>query len=68
MISGQTSIVSIKGTHNHPIIIKRSKPSPRTFPRQHTGTSRIRAMKVELLQDDNYQDFLIEEEDDEINV
>lgn len=67
MISGQTSIVNIKGTHNHPINIKRSKPSTQIIRRQHTGTSRIRDMKVELLQDDNYQDFIIEEEDDEIN-
>lgn len=66
MIDGRTSIVNIKGNHNHEINIKRSKPLTRIVRRRHTGLSRLRDMKVEMVQDDQYQDFIIEE--DEINI
>ncbi|XP_055304402.1 modifier of mdg4-like isoform X6 [Sitodiplosis mosellana] len=67
VIGGRTSIVNIKGNHNHPINIKRSKPLSQLVRKRHSGLSRTRDMKVEMVHDDQYQDFIIEE-DDEINV
>lgn len=64
LINGQTSIINIKGTHNHPINIKRNKPLTQLMRR---GVSQTNDMKVELL-DDQYQDYIIEDDDENLST
>lgn len=66
IINGQTTIVNVKGAHNHEINIKRSKPLSHIRQRQYSG-SRMSDMKVELL-DEQYQDYIIEDDDANIQV
>lgn len=68
MVNGQTAIVSIKGHHNHPVNIKRNKPLPQQIRRRTRGDMHLSNIKVEALIDEQYQDYLIEEDDDNINV
>lgn len=63
IINGQTSIVNVKGQHNHEINIKRNKPVTRFGRRRHPGVSSLNDLKVEVLDDDQYQDFIIEEDE-----
>lgn len=55
--------MNVKGGHNHPVNIKRNKPLTRSVRKRQHGESN---MKVEVLDDVQYQDYIIEE-DEEIN-
>lgn len=63
VINGQTAIVNIKGQHNHPFNIKRSKQLMLSMRRRYPGL--VGDMKIEHL-DDQYQDFIIEEDDEHV--
>lgn len=54
LINGQTTIVNVKGSHNHEVNIKRSKPLPHMIRQRQYGPSRMSDMKVELL-NEQYQ-------------
>lgn len=66
-MNGRTTIVNVKGTHNHPVNIKRNKPISHLMRRRTRAMSQMSDMKVETLMDE-YQDFIIEEDDENINV
>lgn len=68
MVNGQTAIVSIKGNHNHPVNIKRNKPLAHQIRRRTRGDMLLSDMKVEALMDEQYQDYIIEEDDENLNV
>lgn len=64
LINGEIAIVNVKGTHNHPVIIKRNKPLGQLVGR------RTRASKIGPATDDQYQqyqDCVYVEDDDESN-
>lgn len=67
VINGQTSIVNVKGAHNHPVNIKRNKPITHLMRRRSCGMSQLSGMKVEALLED-YPDYIIEEDDENLNV
>lgn len=73
VINGQVTIVNVKGTHNHPVNIKRNKPIHQ-LSRRHTRTlhssQELRICKVDGSEVDQfeYQDYIVEEDDDSINI
>lgn len=73
VINGQEAIVNVKGIHNHPVNIKRNKPIHQSSGRQ-TRTSHssqeLRICKVRHPEDIQYeyQDYIVEEDDDIINI
>lgn len=69
-VNGQTAIVNVKGNHNHPVNIKREKRFAQ-MRRQNQPQSRqvLHISKVEQLDsEEQYQDFIIESDDDSIIV
>lgn len=68
-VNGQTAIVNVKGTHNHPVNIKRNKRLTQ-IRRQNQSLQSHRVLhisKVDGLLDENeqFQDYIIETDDED---
>lgn len=72
IINGQVAIVNVKGTHNHPVNLKRRKPLAhlaRRYTRSSHNTQILGITDVNELPDEQfeYQDYIVED-DDSINI
>lgn len=57
--------MNVKGDHNHEVNIKRNKPLTHMLRQRPYRSSQIDDLKVELL-DEQYHDYIIEEDEEQI--